>query len=598
MTHLRLNLRNLLILSIGLCAILLYSKPHLLSTPNNILSDQYTTLAQTHTTPQDIIILDITDSSLQFMGNWPWDRSMFAQVLQQIQRQQSPKIMALDILFPEPKTPSGDLKLAQLVQNTSICISQAFDYVATQEQRKIGQLSPSNTPTQHNTKHITATGFVGNYPQLAQAADCAGHISPLPDSDGLIRRYPNTVQYQNQIWHSLAHAMLQATNTPFTPIPANSKGIIRIPYPINPHSFQMIPIEDVLFGDIPPNTFKDAFILIGSSAMGLSDRVSTPVHPWLPGVIIHAQMLYSLKNQSITPWPFMAEFTLAFTLIGLFLLLHSLLYNKLKRHYLILTGLVTAWLIVSFYAWQSHASFNLTLPLVILSLPTLLIQPIQWWQSQTKNRHITQLFKNYLSPELVDQLLNTQHSPLTPQQKEITILFADIEGFTSLAKQLPTRQLAHITRDVLTVLTHAIQAQQGTLDKYIGDEVMAFWNAPLDQKDHAQRALNAAQKMIHDLNTYNQTHPSQPNIHIRIGIDTGTVMVGDLGTQFRHSYTAIGQAVNNANRLYSDAKKQQKKIMISKNTFQQLTHPTLPSFIGVYCPTQSRPAPLKNNPKD
>ncbi|MCF6298323.1 MAG: adenylate/guanylate cyclase domain-containing protein [Thiomicrorhabdus sp.] len=590
-------LRNILILSISLCAMLLYTKPHLTSAPNYYLSDQYTKLAQTNATPQDIIILDITDSSLQFMGNWPWDRAMFTQILQQIQQQQSPKIIALDILFPEIKTPEGDLKLAKLAQQTSLCISQAFDYVYTQEKRQIGQLSPQahHTP-QSTTQLITATGFVGNYPKLAQAAHCAGHISPITDLDGLIRRYPSAVQYQDQMWSSLAQAMLQATHTPFSPIPANSKGIIRIPYAVNPHHFQMIPIEDVLFEQIPPNTFKDAFILIGSSAMGLSDRVSTPVHPWLPGVIIHAQMLYSLKNQTFTPWPFMAELTLAFTLTGLFFLLYTLLNDKLKRHYLILLGLLTAWVFISFYAWQSHSTFNLSLPFVILILPTLLIQPIQWWHSQTKNRHITRLFKNYLSAELVDQLINTQSSPLTPQQKEITILFADIEGFTALAKQLPTQQLAHITRDVLTVLTHAIQTQQGTLDKYIGDEVMAFWNAPLDQKDHAQRALDAAQKMIYDLKIYNQTHPNQPNITIRIGIDTGTVMVGDLGTNFRHSYTAIGQAVNNANRLYAYAKTHQKYIMISKNTFNQLSNPTVEPFTGVYCTAQSSPLPKKIKP--
>lgn len=580
-------LRNALILSISLYAIVLYIKPHLLSAPNNYLSDQYTKLAQTNTTPQDIIILDITDSSLQFIGNWPWDREMLAQILTQIQRQQSPKIIALDILFPENKTLTGDVKLAKLAQETSLCISQAFDYVHTQEKRQIGQLSPqAHNRLQTPRQSIIATGFVGNYPQLAQAAHCAGHISPITDLDGLIRRYPSTIQYQNQTWSSLAQAMLQATHTPFTPIPADSKGIIQIPYTINPHNFQMIPIEDVLFGQIPPNTFKDAFILIGSSAIGLSDRVSTPVHPWLPGVIIHAQMLYSLKNQSITPWPFMAEFTLAFTLIGLFLVIYTLLNNKLKRHYLILSSLFIAWLFISFYAWQSHSTFNLTLPLIILTLPTLLIQPIQWWRSQAQNRHITRLFKNYLSAELVDQLINTQNTPLTPQQKEITILFADIEGFTSLAKQLPTQQLAHITRDVLTVLTHSIQTHQGTLDKYIGDEVMAFWNAPLDQKNHAQHALDAAQKMIHDLKAYNQIHPNQPDITIRIGIDTGTVMVGDLGTNFRHSYTAIGQAVNNANRLYSYAKAHQKYIIISKNTFNQLSNPSLQSFTGVYSQTE------------
>ena len=327
----------------------------------------------------------------------------------------------------------------------------------------------------------------------------------------------------------------------------------------------------MLFGRLPNHTLKDKIVLIGSSALGLSDRVSTPVHPWLPGVVIHAEMLYSMMHKTYQPWPNMPLLTLIFTYISLIIMVITLIKNKPTLNYAMLLLLSTAWFMISYQSWQEHSQFSLSLPLIILMLTIVTLQPLQWRISQVKNRQITELFKGYLSADLVDQLIKTSNNALEPQKKEITILFADIAGFTKMAKSLPTEQLAQITREVLSVLTKAIQFHNGTLDKYIGDEVMAFWNAPFDQQNHAQLAYETAQKMLMDLKEYNKHHPDQPEIKIRIGIDTGIVLVGDLGTNFRHSYTVIGEAVNSANELYEIGKIRDTEIMISTQTFNKLT---------------------------
>lgn len=576
-------LRTSLIILIALTVLFFFKSPAILETADNFISDQFTKLNQKPLTPKDIVIIDITDTSLNLIGDWPWPRDTLAQILSQIQQKQSAKIIGLDILFPERKVQEQDLVLAKLVQNEPLCISQAFDLETNPSPRKIGTLTaPQETGPKANK--VIATGYVGNYSALAQATNCAGHITPLADVDGLIRKIPRAIQYQENQHLSLAESMLIFSQTDYQPIPTDKKGVIRIPFEINPNHFEMIPIEELLFGQIADNALKNKFVLIGSSALGLSDRVPTPVHPWLPGVVIHAEMLYSMIHQSYQPWENMQILTLMFTFVSLIIMVITLIKNKPILNYVLFLTLSTTWLIISYQSWQAHSQFSLSLPFIALTLTIITLQPLQWRISQVKKRQITGLFKSYLSAELVDQLIKTPNNALKPQKKEITILFADIAGFTNMAKSLPSEQLAKITRDVLTVLTKAIQLNNGTLDKYIGDEVMAFWNAPFDQQNHAQLAFETAQKMIIDLQEYNNQHPEQPEIKIRIGIDTGVVLVGDLGTDFRHSYTVIGEAVNSANALYDIGKIRDKEIMISENTFSQLTDHKNLQFTAVNYP--------------
>jgi len=574
-------LRTSLIILIAITIILFYKMPTLLEKPDNFISDYYTKFNQKPITPSDIVIVDISDSSLEFFGAWPWPRNILAQTLKQLQEKQTTKIIGLDILFPEQKTPEGDSALAALVKEESICVSQAFDIEHNNQNRKAGTLTLQKLIESHH-KHNIASGYVGNYPELARATNCIGHITPVTDPDGLIRRIPKTIQYEKNEYLSLAESMLISSQTKYNSIPSNQKDIIRIPFEVNPNHFEMIPIEDILLGKVPQNYLKNKIVLIGASAMGLTDRVSTPVHPWLPGVVIHAEMLYSMMHKHYQPWKNMQLLTLIFTYISFIIMVITLIKNKPTLNFFMLLILSIAWLIISYQSWQEHSNFSLSLPFITLILTILTLQPLQWRISQQKNRHITDLFKGYLSSDLVDQLIGTSNKALAPQKKEITILFADISGFTKMTKTLPTEELAKITREVLTVLTEAIQLNKGTLDKYIGDEVMAFWNAPFEQPNHPQLAYDTAQQMIKSLQAYNQQNPTQPEIKIRIGIDTGMVLVGDLGTDFRHSYTVIGEAVNSANELYKIGKKQDKEIMISKHTFEKLTEQKSAQFTNVH----------------
>jgi adenylate cyclase len=170
-------------------------------------------------------------------------------------------------------------------------------------------------------------------------------------------------------------------------------------------------------------------------------------------------------------------------------------------------------------------------------------------------------------------LIDSQKEVLEPSVRQITVLFADIEGFTKLSTQISTQELAKITRQVLNILTNEVHAFEGTLDKYIGDAAMAIWNAPLDQRNHAELAVKSAISMVKKLEKYNLENPNQPTIQVRIGIHSGDAMVGDLGTKLRHTYTAIGDSVNIAHRLHEKSKDYGSFILISKDVFSQLENP-------------------------
>jgi adenylate cyclase len=177
---------------------------------------------------------------------------------------------------------------------------------------------------------------------------------------------------------------------------------------------------------------------------------------------------------------------------------------------------------------------------------------LEWSLLKRQNQRIYRFFQDYLPPHLLKEALaQPEENLLLPQQRRVTILFADISGFTAMTEQLPTEEAAKLTRHILSLLTQAVYAHDGTLDKYMGDALMAFWNAPLHQTDHAKLAVDAALSMrdnIRQLNEIRATYDLVP-IHVRIGINSGDVLVGDLGTQWRHAYTVLGDAVNVAQRL-------------------------------------------------
>lgn len=541
-------------------SLLIMQQPQWLKHFDQPVLDAFTRWQLTQRTPEDIVIVDIDDQSLQRIAPWPWPRDVISTLLQKIE-QAHPLGIGLDIVFPEPRDAKADQALAHQVQNSTVrvCIAQAFDLHGS-EPRHIGALA-AGWPVSPGIAAIAASGYVGNYPQLAKAARCAGHITPWLDADGLLRRLPGQIRFNQQTWTFLSAAMLGRTATV-------QPAFVTVPYRIRPQNWLALPAWRLLLGQADPAMLEGRWVLIGSSALGLGDKVTTPIHPWMPGVVVHAELLDGL----LRPLPDPPISPLWFVWMSLTLLVMSMtvliMHKRLYAALAVALAIALGWMGGAYLLWQSRVYFPVTVPWIASGLMILTLLPWAWWRLYQQQRHIRRLFEGYVSPEVVSQLLQAPQDTLAPQKKQVTVLFADITGFTQLSERLSTEKLAEITRQVLTILTEQVHRHQGTVDKYIGDAVMAFWNAPLSQPDHAQRAYDCALGMVQALDHWNRTR-DEP-VHIHIALHTGEVMVGDLGTSWRHAYTVIGRTVNVADRLLKHAKLMDRPIVLTPAVRQRI----------------------------
>ncbi len=568
--------RGLIALIAFSTVIILAYAPKTLQKADWILGDFLTQHLSMTLSVQDIVIVDIDDNSLKTFGDWPWSRERLAQLIEILFTRYQPKALALDMVLPEPKDETGDKALAQLLEAYPICLAVAFDFEQNPQVREIGDLALGQTayPAQQS-----ATGYIANHSKLTEAAQCLGHITPYVDADGVIRRLPAYVQWKGQAWPNLGIALWQQTH-PGESAPASFQTASRVPYRVDYKHWPSVTAEAILMGDVPADYLNGKYLFIGSSALGLSDRVSTPIHPWLPGVVIHAETLYNLLHPVE---PVLKNFKIVFLLFSLVaVLMLAFLLQKFHPFYALLMAilLIPTGFVLAAWGWQQQLIFSPSLPFVGIALILMLQVPYEWMVVQRQNQRITKLFQGYVSEKIVEKLLAKDVNPLEPQFTEITVMFADIEGFTKLGRQLSTRDFSNLTRQILTLITEEIYRCDGTLDKYIGDAAMAFWNAPVPQPEHAQKALECAINIQKKLREYNSDHPQNP-IQVRIGIHTGKAMVGDLGTRFRNTYTAIGDTVNKAHRLHDFTKKFQTMILLSEQTAQQLTNSQNPGLFKV-----------------
>lgn len=495
--------------------------------------------------PDEIVIVDIDDKSLQLLGPWPWPRALIAALVHRI-GMSDPQGVALDMVFPEETGTEGDLDLAKAVKESHVCIAQAFE-LKNQTKEGDGHHSGILREGELHGKGVRATGYIGNYPALAKAASCAGHTTPWLDQDGLLRRVPSYITFGNRSWPYLAAAM-----SDYHP---HGRFTV-VPYRFVHDAWHTVPAWMVLTAETASQLdLQGRWVLVGSTALGLGDAVATPIHPWLPGVVVHAELLSAILEPLPEPPVSPIKFTWLFAGLSLLILSVLVVRNQLRKAFLVAVVLAGIWLVLTWWLWLARVEFPAALPvgLIMIYLPLAVIAA--WLNAVHHNRYLRALFSPYLAPQVVERLLASTHpdSVLEPQRRRITVMFADISGFTRLSQRMDTEELAVLTREILTLLTEQVHQHQGTVDKYIGDAVMAFWNAPLDQPDHADRAMACALDMISALDAWNAARTEHPSIRIRIALHTGEAMVGELGTDFRHTYTAIGATVNLADRLLSCA---------------------------------------------
>jgi adenylate cyclase len=328
----------------------------------------------------------------------------------------------------------------------------------------------------------------------------------------------------------------------------------------------------ILAQQVAPALLADKLVLVGSSSLGLSDRVATPLSASTSGLLVHAAALSSLldaaQGKAPAPWPG-AAIALLFTTSVALLSAYTLTRHSALANIGLLASASLAWLGLAWLLLPHDGVFNSATPLLANFFLLAAGVPFAWQLSQRQSRRLLGTLRQYVADAVVDQLLRRNLAdPLAPARCEVTTLIADLEGYTGHVAALPVEQAAQLTRDFLDCLTRPVLEQHGTLDKYTGDGLVAFWGAPLPVADHADQALAAARGITRAMQVFNAERAArgQAPLRVRIGIESGVAMAGDFGSSARSIYTAVGDSVNVASRLETLARDLPHDIVIGPGT--------------------------------
>jgi len=578
-----------------------------------------------------IVIVDIDERSLQAEGRWPWRRDKLASLVDQLFDRYQVTVAAFDIVFAEPDDSSGlaqlealaagelggnaafeavlrdlrprlafDLLLASRLRDRPVVLGYHFsaaDGMDGAANLAVGALPrpvlAAGTFSGRDIRFTRWSGHGANLPALQAAAASGGHFNLLTDADGVARRVPMLAEFNGAYYESLSLAAVRLLLgspgiEPGYParvrgypglewlqvgplrVPVDEQGASYVPYRGPRGSFTHVSATDVLAGRVDPQVLAGRVALVGTSAPGLFDLRSTPVAPDFPGVEIHANLIAGMLDGSIRqrpPYVLGAEF-LQLLGIGLLLVLWLPWLSPARA-----TGLFAATIAlvlgIDFAAWQLG---NLVLPVASVLLLVVLIYAFNmawgFFAEARGRRQITGLFGQYVPPELVDEMSKDPgRFSMAGESRELSVLFTDVRGFTTISEGLDPKALASLMNTFLTPLTRIIHRHRGTIDKYMGDAIMAFWGAPVDDPDHAANAVAAALEMQATLAALQPRFKERgwPPIRIGVGINTGRMSVGNMGSEIRLAYTVMGDAVNLASRLEGITKEYGADIIVGES---------------------------------
>lgn len=510
--------------------------------------------------PEDrVVVVDINEVALSDIGPWPWSRQQVADLVEILLGTYEARAVGLDIVFTEPGDTQGDARLASLAAHAPLALAQIFDYTPRSASIMQGQLAGGVPSPQPAPGAINAYGYIANHAGLS-GARCIGNIGYQPDADGVLRRLPALTHYQGQDYPHLASALLACGNPSTLVAHGDSQGLWRVPYRHALSAYTVISATDILRETAPKALMTGRYVLVGSSALGLGDRVSTPLAPISAGVMVHAASFSGLldlaEGRTQAPWSGRL-WLLVWSVLSIGLAVFCISRLPAWGGLLLLLGLVVSWLGLAFAGIARQAEWSVTAPLWAYFFLLVVAVPHEWWQTQRKSRRLMTTFSHYVAQPVLDEIvrLGLQHS-LTPTLRDVTVLIADMEGYTRATSSMSLGDAATLTKDFLACLTRPVLQGFGTLDKYSGDGLVAFWGAPLPCPDQADRAVTAGLAILEEVrefNTQRQRAGFAP-VQVRIGIESGRALVGDLGTSFRSTYTAVGDCINFASRLESAAR--------------------------------------------
>ncbi len=579
-----------------------------------------------------VVVVDLDEKSLAEVGRWPWGRNTLAELVRRLVDDYKVSVIGFDVVFAEPDESSGlrvleaigrkqlrgEVGYQQALQGlrSSLNYDQLFAdtlrgrpvvlgyyFSSLTNAAKSGALpAPIFEPGSFQGRPVQAVtwkGFGANLKLLQDTAASAGHFNPIVDFDGNSRRVPMIVEHGGAYYEALSLAVVrtllgQAKLQPGYPdqeggmewltvqapdkeirIPVDDSVAALIPYRGRERSFPYISAVDILKGRTDPAQLAGRIILVGTTAPGLMDLRSTPVGATYPGVEVHANLIAGILDGKIKEKPgyILGVDVLQILLIGGLLALLLPLVSPIRAS--LLTGFaVILTLALNLALWTSA---NLVLPLAGSLLMILLLFGVNMsWgyfvESRTK-RQFTELFGQYVPPELVDEMArDPQAYSMEGRNVELTVLFSDVRGFTNISEGLDPQELTHLMNAYLGAMTEVIRKNRGTLDKYMGDAIMAFWGAPVADPENARHAVLTALAMQKELKKLAEPFRQKgwPELHIGVGVNTGMMTVGDMGSPVRKAYTVMGDAVNLGSRLESITKQYGVEVIVGPLTRERL----------------------------
>ena len=568
-----------------------------------------------------VVIVDIDEPSLKEIGQWPWPRTILADLVSRI-TQLGAVTIGFDIIFAEPdrmspaiaeqsfrgidpetrakldSLPSNDAILAQAIKNSRVVVGQAG--AATPTPRTPNEMALQTGFAVRGPDPaaylVTFPGLLRNVAPIEQAAAGRGLFSINPEKDGLIRRVPVIMEAQDTLVPSLTMEMLRVvTGSSAILVRANEAGVeavavpgLEVPTDLNGQLWvhfnksnpaRYVSAKDVLQGKLPVDRLRGRLVLIGTSATGLLDSKTTPLDALMPGVEVHAEILESVLTKSLLVQPNYAvgaEIIVA-VLIGIAIIIAAPMLSPaivVALGATLIAGLVGLSL---YFFVDRNLLIDFTYPLISSWLLFLVLTFVNYFREQKQRQQIRSAFGFYLSPHMVEQLARSPEKlVLGGEERRMTILFSDVRGFTTISEHYKDdpQGLTRLMNRFLTPLTNAIIERKGTIDKYIGDAIMAFWNAPVDDDDQEANACEAALEMqarARALNVELKREAEANNgvympLRIGIGLNTGPCVVGNMGSDFRFNYSVLGDTVNFASRLEARTKDYRLPLVIGART--------------------------------
>jgi adenylate cyclase len=537
----------------------------------------------------EVVIVNIGEKSLQQWGQWPWPRQNFAQLIHDL-RQKNAGMIGLNVMFPEADRFGGDETLASWIKGNGIVLSQT---PSTKGIKTSGPHIGTATigPVPATNYLLTWPNLVTNITELESVAEGIGVIASAPQPDNQTRTYPLAIGVEGKIYPSFAIEMLRTyTQKPSYVLKTSEIGVQEFAVPpfdpivTQPNGTAYIrfnnTFEEVEYVDI--NSLPDLagkFVIVGVTAEGITNPVPTPKGNLYPQHIQGHMLQNFVDGSNITRSELSAVTELLCALLGMIFIALAVYNSPVWLSGLIFVfsfGWAVGWSITSYQ--ENLKLFDATFPALAFLLVFTQSSFNNFWIQFKLREQIKKQFEHYLAPAMVKKLQkNPELLQLGGDTKTMTYLFSDIRGFTPISEQFKTNPqgLGQLINRYMTPMTDLVMRKEGTIDKYIGDALMAIWGAPLDIDNHAQLAVETAQEMEIELARLNKELKADGlmELGVGIGINTGDAVVGNMGSNQRFDYTVLGDSVNLAARLEAQTKEYGVFFMFTEHTLKQIATP-------------------------